>query len=127
MVRRPPPVKTGQRVLLVEDDALIRALTTDMLADLGYQVVQAAEADAALRLLDGVDLIITDLGLGETDGLALAAAVRARLPCVPVIVASGRADQELAESGLLWLRKPFDKAALRAVLAQVHHGRPAEP
>jgi CheY-like chemotaxis protein len=107
------------RVLLVEDDTVIRAITAEMLSELGYQIVEAADAEAALGLLDGVDLMITDIGLGATDGLTLAASVRARMPHLPVIVASGQAAQDVRAEGLLWLSKPYDSAALQAVLRQV--------
>jgi CheY-like chemotaxis protein len=123
LARRAEGMKATSRILLVEDDALIRVITAEMLGDLGYQVVEAEGADAALRLLDGVDLMITDLRLGETDGLALAAAVRTRLPGLPVIISSGQVPPETGMDGLLWLSKPYDYAALRAVLEQVH--RPA--
>ena len=119
VARRHRPAR-AERVLLVEDDALVRTLTAEMLADLGYQVVQAADADEALGALDGVDLMITDIGLGQTDGLSLVASVRARLPGLPVIVASGRPRAATTPDGVQWLIKPFDSAALRAALARVH-------
>jgi signal transduction histidine kinase/DNA-binding response OmpR family regulator len=117
------------RILLVEDDKLIRMLTAEMLMDLGYEVVEAGDAETALDLLAGVDLMITDVGLGKMDGLALVDAVHDRVPLLPVIVASGRAPPD-AQDGLLWLKKPYDSTALRAALAQVHRrdeGPPAPP
>jgi CheY-like chemotaxis protein len=118
-LREPPAPGQGEIVLLVEDDPLIRVVTAAMLRDLGYQVVEAEVAEAALALLDGVALMITDLGLGKMDGLALAAAARARLPFLPVIIASGQAALDTGLDGLVWLHKPFDSAALRAALDQV--------
>jgi signal transduction histidine kinase/DNA-binding response OmpR family regulator len=117
--RRPAPARVA-RVLLVEDDALVRTITAEMLVDLGYDVVQAADADEALAALDGVDLMITDVGLGRTDGLSLVASARARVPGLAVIVASGRPRAAGTPDGVEWLTKPFDSAALRAALARVH-------
>jgi CheY-like chemotaxis protein len=127
LARRPEPLTAGARVLLVDDDALIRLITAEMLSELGYQVVEAEDADMALGLLDRVDLMITDLGLGKMDGLALAAAVRIRLPGLPVIISSGQAVPDSGMEGLLWLSKPYDYAALQALLQQVSRpdGRPS--
>ena len=116
--RSQPPRVT--RVLLVEDDALVRTITAEMLTDLGYDVVQAADAEQALNALDGVDLMITDIGLGQTDGLSLVASARARMPGLAVIVASGRPRAPNTPDGMEWLVKPFDSAALRGALARVH-------
>jgi signal transduction histidine kinase/DNA-binding response OmpR family regulator len=104
------------RILLVEDDTLVRMVTADRLADMGHEVVEAADAEEALRQLPGVDLLITDVGLGQTDGLTLAEAARARIPGLPVIVASGRPAPESGAAGLVWLTKPYDNAALKAAL-----------
>ena len=103
------------RVLLVEDEPMVRMTTSDLLADLGHDVVEAATAAEALALMNAqVDLLMTDLGLPDQDGLTLAAAVRARYPTLPVVVASGR--QPDVASGHVWLEKPYDQAALRRAM-----------
>ena len=124
--RRLVPARS-MRVLLVEDDPMVRTVTAEMLADLGHEVLEAADAESALRLLPGVELLITDIGLGQMDGLALAAAARARTPALPVIVASGQPGSPqgkdgYGEDGLMWLRKPYGSAELRDALDRAGRG-----
>lgn len=126
--RRLAPARP-MRVLLVEDDPLVRTVTAEMLADLGHEVLEAADADGALRLLPGVELLITDMELGEMDGLALAALARERMPGLPVIVASGQprlhqSRDGRSEDGLLWLQKPYGSAALKDAVDRVGRGAP---
>ena len=123
MARRPRP-PAGLKILLVEDDALVRMITVDMLENLGHVVTEAADAVQAMAALDGVDLMITDVGLGETDGLTLAASVRAGRPGFPIIVATGRPRPDIGADGLVWLAKPYDNAALQMALgaAQARDG-----
>jgi signal transduction histidine kinase/DNA-binding response OmpR family regulator len=99
-------------ILLVEDDELVRLVTADMLADLGHEVLEAASAEAALALVDRAGLLMTDVGLADMDGLALAAAARAQSPGLPVVVASGQPEPPGGDGGLVWLCKPYDQAAL---------------
>jgi signal transduction histidine kinase/DNA-binding response OmpR family regulator len=113
------------RILLVEDDELVRMITADMLAELGHEVIEAADVAQAMGQIDGVGLLITDLGLGAgtADGLTLTAAARAQVPGLPVIIATGRtqpeAGAEVSTDGLFWLAKPYDNAALKAALQSV--------
>ena len=67
----------GKRtILIVEDEALVRVIGSDALEDAGYDVLEAASADEALRLLDANDdvrLLFTDIRMpGKLDGLQLA-------------------------------------------------------
>ncbi len=106
-----------RRILLVEDDVLIRTVTTDMLEQLGHDVVQAADAATALERLDGTQLLVTDLGLGGMDGLALATAARQRIPGLPVVIATGQAIPAPGrQDGMVWLAKPFNGKALRGAM-----------
>jgi len=103
------------RVLLVEDEVLVRMTTAVMLADLGHDVIEAETgAEAMARLIHGVDLVVCDLGLPDMDGLALVDQVRERLPGIPVVVASGAV--EAAGRDVVWLGKPYDEFALRSAL-----------
>ncbi len=114
---RRPPTPDALRVLLVEDEMLVRMTTAGMLADLGHDVLEAATgAEALARLAQGIDLMVCDLGLPDMDGLALVDQVRERLPGIPVVVASGAA--RAGGEGIVWLGKPYDEAALRAALDQ---------
>src|SRR6202012_4617636 len=74
---QPPPkrdVLKGVTVLVVEDDELIRASTAEMLSEMGCEIKGAADAEAALRVLDDgpVDVLLTDVGLPVISGLQLA-------------------------------------------------------
>ncbi|MBV9750705.1 MAG: response regulator [Acetobacteraceae bacterium] len=104
-----------RRVLLVEDEPLVRMITADALADLGFEVLEAATASAALLLLDPApDLLVADLGLPDMDGAELILQARSILPDLPVVVASGRSAPPSGD--LVFLAKPYDAGELeRAV------------
>ncbi len=107
-------------VLLVDDEELVRASTSDMLADLGYRVVEATSAEEALRLLaEGVrpDLVVTDHLMPGLSGTALARELHRRLPGTGVLIVSGYADVEGVASDLPRLVKPFRQADLADSLA----------
>ena len=114
---RRPRTPDALRVLLVEDEVLVRMTTASLLADLGHDVLEAETGTEALaRLGEDIDLVVCDLGLPDMDGLALVDRMRERLPCIPVVVASGAARAE--GEGIVWLGKPYDEAALRSALDQ---------
>ncbi len=85
------PTPARHRILLVEDDFLIRMMLAEVLADDGFDVVEAETGDAALPLLDAsIALLVTDVQLpGALDGRALVSAVRQTRPDLPVIYTSG--------------------------------------
>lgn len=91
-MRTLPPL----RILLCEDEQLIRMLLADTLSHRGHHVFEASSAKAALEHdLDKVDVLITDIGLPDGSGIDLARTVRIRRPNLPVIYATGRADHGL--------------------------------
>ncbi|MGI3779107.1 MAG: response regulator, partial [Janthinobacterium lividum] len=99
------------RVLLVEDNEMVRFSMDAMLSDLGYVVAAAGDADEAMGLAkDKPDVLVTDLGLPGMDGVTLARRLRAARPSLRVVVASGRPGEE---PGMVWLQKPFDLERLR--------------
>ena len=106
------------RLLLVEDDALVRDSSAELLAAAGHEVAQASTAEAALELLrrHGIDVLITDLGLPGLGGVALARVAAERQPGLGLIFATGKDSigEPLtgALSGAVLLRKPFDEQAL---------------
>ncbi len=84
------------RILLCEDEELIRMLLTDTLSHNGHRVLEASSAKAALQHdLDSIDLLITDIGLPDGSGVELACAARIRRPNLPVIYATGHVDHGL--------------------------------
>jgi DNA-binding NtrC family response regulator len=84
-----PPV-----VLIVEDETLIRMNVTDELAEYGFEVIEASNAQEALLILsetDAINVMFTDVDMpGAMDGLMLADQVRDRWPLVRIIVTSGK-------------------------------------
>src|ERR1700735_4470348 len=88
------------RVLLVEDEFLIREWVSEALAEQGFAVRAVSNAAEALRQLTStaVDVLFTDINLpGGVDGLALAHRARELFPDLPVVYASGRIDTLGAE------------------------------
>ena len=84
-------------VLVVEDEAVIRAILAEELEDAGFTVVEADGADAATAVLAGrsdIGTVVTDLRMpGSMDGLGLARWMRKHAPTVPIIITSGFATQ----------------------------------
>jgi nitrogen-specific signal transduction histidine kinase/CheY-like chemotaxis protein len=119
-VRRevPEPVRTGQRseiILVVEDDALMRRLTTEALHELGYTVFDADSAASALSTLDRiaeVKLLFTDVVMPDMNGKKLADEATRRRPGLKVIFTTGYTANAVVHGGTLdqgvnFLSKPF--------------------
>lgn len=105
------------RILLVEDDVLVRIVTAELLVELGYAVAEAGDGAEARRLFaDQPDLMITDVELPDADGLELAAEFRALRPEAPIVVASGKTVE--MGTDYVWLQKPYGGAALRDAIAR---------
>ena len=106
--------KSKGLVLVVEDEALVRMHAADMITDAGYDVIEACNADEAIRILEArndIRFIFTDIDMpGSMDGLKLAHAVRNRWPPVKIIVTSGHrspSKNDLPPGGL-FLSKPYN-------------------
>ncbi len=105
------------RLLLVDDEAMVRDILSEEMEAAGYAVLTAASGEAALALLEAgepVDLLITDLSMPAMDGLALINAVHALQPGLPAVLLTGYATNaaEIAVNGALsgtlsLLRKPI--------------------
>jgi CheY-like chemotaxis protein len=84
------------RVLLAEDEFLIRMMLAEDLEAAGYDVVEAETGDDALAKSlggDGCDVLVTDIEMpGSLDGLALAVRMRERHPDLPVVYVTGRPE-----------------------------------
>jgi PAS domain S-box-containing protein len=112
----------AHRILLVDDEALVREITAESLEEAGFSVVAAGGAAAALERLDqgeAVDLLVCDLSMPGMDGLVLIREAQRRRPGLPVILLTGFATNaaELAVSGAVagtfsLLRKPVSPAHL---------------
>jgi PAS domain S-box-containing protein len=123
-----PRSSTGETVLIVEDDADVRAYSYDTLCDLGYTVLQAQNAQDALRLLGvrpDVEVLFTDVGLpGGMNGRQLADAARIVRPELKVLFTSGYARNAIVHEGRLdpgveLLPKPFSQSALASKLRDI--------
>ncbi|HEY9236672.1 MAG TPA: ATP-binding protein, partial [Phenylobacterium sp.] len=118
---------TGTRVLLVEDDAAVRAVVEGLLCDFGCQVEGAPDARTALRRLQAnetFDLLISDIVMpGGMSGVELAEAAQNRDPELPILLTSGYAGDRLGQGAadLRWplLRKPFRAEQLGAAIRDV--------
>jgi signal transduction histidine kinase/ActR/RegA family two-component response regulator len=112
----------SERILVVEDEAAVRELVVETLADEGYRVTAAAGAIEALPLAvaEAFDVVITDLVMPEMSGEQLAAALAALDPAPRLILMSGYAYDTLSPHALdaPFLRKPFALAELRALVRQ---------
>ncbi len=90
--------ETRPRILVVEDEFLIRLTLVEALGDEGYTVLEAESGDAALPMLENggaIRLLLTDIQLpGSLNGRALATEIRQRIPNLPVIFMTGRPDQD---------------------------------
>mgnify|MGYP002079182677 FL=1 len=116
-------LKASRTVLLVEDEALIRLSTADMLNDMGFKVVEASSAEEALELVNrGLhpDLLISDHLMPGMNGTELAKIVRSREPEVQVLIVSGYAESDGLAPELLRLNKPFRNEELAAMLAKLN-------
>jgi signal transduction histidine kinase len=128
-----PPVPRGalEPILVVEDEAEVRVFVVDMLRELGYEVIEASEGDAALLLLErrtDIRLLFTDIGLpGGMNGRQLADAARRLRPELKILYTTGYARNAIVHQGRLdpgveLINKPFTYASLaariRAVLDQ---------
>ncbi len=107
------------RILVVEDDFLIRMMLVEVLADDGFDVVEAETGDAALPLLDSsIALLVTDVQLpGALDGRALASMARQIRPDLPVIYTSGAMAQHVDPGGQeMAVAKPYQGSEICAAI-----------
>jgi CheY-like chemotaxis protein len=118
----------GECVLVVDDEPTVRMLVTDVLAELGYTSIEAADAKAGLLVLQSdarIDLLVTDIGLpGGMNGRQLADAARARRPDLKVLFITGYAENALVGNGRLVpgmtvLTKPFAVDVLGARIQEM--------
>ncbi|MGO8913449.1 MAG: response regulator [Bradyrhizobium sp.] len=115
-------------VLVVEDEFLLRMDAVDMIAGAGFEVVEAANADQAIEILESrrdVTVVFTDIQMpGSMDGLKLARAIRGRWPPIKIVATSGRAslgETELPEGGR-FLPKPYSTRQVTGVLHELTDG-----
>jgi CheY-like chemotaxis protein len=122
------------RVLVVEDDEMVRGLATRLLTLDGHQILQAGSADQALALTahgsPAIDLLLTDVLMPGMSGVELAQKLRERFPGLPVVFMSGYATELLAKQGLRpeagsFVAKPFGTEVLREAVREALNARAA--
>jgi len=116
-------------VLVVDDDAEVRAFVGRVLGKLGHRVTEASEGGEALRLLEAshFDLVLSDVYMVEMDGMELLVRIQQRGVKVPVVVISGggyAAKDEVLQmaaacGAVATLEKPFSPAQLREVAGRL--------
>ncbi|MFN8588595.1 MAG: ATP-binding protein [Candidatus Eisenbacteria bacterium] len=111
----------GETILVVEDDDMVRPITVAMLERLGYRVLSAADAAAAMALSRGrhgpIDLLLSDVVMRGQSGPELAQEFQRERPGVPVLFVTGythdsRTMELLSAGGIPYLAKPFSLDAL---------------
>jgi len=122
----------GERIMVVEDNRDVRALTVKRLERLGYKVIECAtgaQAKEALEQGTKVDAIFTDIMMpGGLTGVDLGKWIMEKMPALPVILTTGFADETVANAATAnaaWpiLRKPYTQSELAAVVRTVLDGR----
>ena len=125
---RMAPAEAGETVLIVDDEPTVRMLVTDVLSDLGYTAIEAADGAGGLSVLQSgarIDLLVTDVGLpGGMNGRQMADAARVGRPDLKVLFITGFAESALPgdgrlESGMAVLTKPFAVEALAARIREM--------
>src|SRR3954469_3988743 len=115
-------------VLIVEDEFLLRMNAVDMIAAAGFEVIEAANADEAIAILEtrrDITVVFTDIQMpGSMDGLKLARAVRGRWPPIKIVATSGlvdAAESDLPEGGRC-LPKPYSPTQIAGLLRELTGG-----
>ena len=127
-VVQPPPLGGQETILVVEDNDEVRAYTTDILRELGYEVFEATEGDTALSLIASeprIKLLFTDVGLpGPFNGRQIADEARKLRSDLKVLFTTGYAQNAIIHQGRLdpgvqLIVKPFNFPSLAAKIRQM--------
>ncbi len=116
------------RIILVDDNAVVRDMLVDLVASLGYCADAAAGGEEALALFDQGQyaIVLTDLLMPGMSGWDVLAAVRQRDAYIPVIIVTGSpvvGDPRAAQPGVAVLKKPVDVRALDSMIKRMLHLR----
>jgi CheY-like chemotaxis protein len=107
------------KVLVVEDDPFVREMAVTGLEDAGFEAIEAASGEDALRLLQAglaVDALLTDIRLPGANGWAVAKAYRERFPDLRVLYVTGYAEQMQPVPGGIIICKPYRMTQVIGVL-----------
>lgn len=112
-------------VLIVEDEHLLRLMAVDFIVEAGFDVVEAANADEAIRILEAradIRIVFTDIHMpGSMDGMKLAAFIRDRWPPIELIITSSQYGTKLRglPERAVFLPKPYDYSEVVATLRRL--------
>src|ERR1700732_2406229 len=111
------PAKPRHVVLIVEDEPLVRLTGADLLAEAGFEGLEAGNAGAAVRILEAtpdVRVVFSDVEMpGSLDGLALASRICRRWPSIGIVLTSGhRIREETIPREGRFVAKPYDGQVL---------------
>lgn len=115
-------------ILVVEDEPLVLMSTAEYLQDEGFKVLQAANADDAISMLEqhpDISVLFTDVDMpGSMDGLKLSAAVRDRWPPVRIVVTSGHRMVDITDlpDGGIFFSKPYSHQAIATSFRELMSG-----
>ena len=116
------PEARALKILLVEDDFLIRLNAADILRELGHDATEAGSAEEAMPLLKAqkFDILLTDIGLPTMPGTELAVHARENDPVIGVVFATGHNSLPAVpgDRPAVLLQKPYDTFAIAAALAK---------
>lgn len=125
-----PQAVQGETVLVVEDDPAVRLLVLDVLGMFGYRALEAAEGNAAVKILQSserIDLLVSDVGLPGMNGRQLADIARQHRPGLRVLFMTGYAEQAASsgflDSGMDMISKPFSIDHLAARVRNMLAGK----
>ena len=118
------------KILLVDDNAVVRDMLVDLVGSLGYVADAASGGAEALALFDRnrYDIVLTDLLMPGMSGWEVLAAVRQRDPRMPVVIITGTpavGDPRASQPGVAVLKKPVDVKALDETIREKLGRRPA--
>jgi CheY-like chemotaxis protein len=113
----------GPKILLVDDNAVVRDMLVDLVESLGYAADAASGGAEALALFDRnrYDIVLTDLLMPGMSGWEVLTAVRERDPRMPVVIITGTpavGDPRASQPGVAVLKKPIDLKALDATIKE---------
>jgi DNA-binding NtrC family response regulator len=119
------------RILIVEDETLIRWSIAETLAQEGHTVMEASSAAAAVKALadeDDIDVVLLDYRLPDSNDLGLLASVRRLQPRSAVVMMTAYGTPEVTEGALALgayrvVGKPFDMRALESLVVEAHDAR----
>jgi CheY-like chemotaxis protein len=114
---------TKAAVLIVEEEALIRMESVDIVKDAGFTALEAVDGDEAVEILGvrrDIRVVFVDVKIsGSMDGLRLAHVIRDRWPPVHLILTSGRTNEDELPANALYIRKPYSPEQVTTALSEL--------